>query len=469
MVVTALIKGRTSQRRCRDLLFHQVSRGSGRYRARDTKANAVTHPGDPWGLPSHREHDPYEQWFANPTEPLGYPPPVAPPSRAVPVALPGRPSLRRRLTALLAGAAALAVALGGGAVIVGQHKVPFAAGPLTGVSVADSSGSAAKPATPKKHVAPAPVYSVGQVARLVTPGVVIINSTLGDQNAIAAGTGMILTADGEILTNNHVIDGATSITVTVVNTGRRYVADLVGTSVANDVALLKLRDASGLSVVPIATSDAINTGTSVVAIGNAGGTGTLSVVSGTVTSINQSITASDASGTSSERLSGMIEVKALIRAGDSGGPLANRAGKVIGMDTAASSTRNNNATAPTYGFAIPINRALAIAQGIRSAGPSGTAANTRGYLGIEVQGTDPQNNLGGAVIVGVTPASPAARAGLQAGDTITDVDGRTVTSGNSLTQTLQGTKPGQGVRVGWVDSSGESHYATITLASGPAD
>jgi S1-C subfamily serine protease len=429
----------------------------------------VTQPGDPWGLPGHHENDPYQQWFATPTDPRAYPPPVEPPTFATRVAtLPARPA-RHRLTALLAGAAALAVALGGGAVIVDQHKVPIAAGPLTGVSVADSPNSAGKPATPKKHVAPAPVYSVGQVANLVTPGVVIVNSTLADRNAIAAGTGMILTADGEILTNNHVIDGATSISVTAVNTGRRYEADLVGSSVANDVALLKLRDASGLTVVPFATSDAVTTGASVVAIGNAGGTGTLSVVSGTVTSTNQSITASDANGASSERLSGMIEVKALIRAGDSGGPLANRAGKVIGMDTAASSTRDNHPTEPTYGFAIPINRALAIAQGIRSAGASGTSTNTRGYLGIEVEGTNTQNNLGGAVIVGVTPHSPASRAGLRAGDTITAVNGQTVTSGNSLAQTLQATKPGQGVRVGWVDSSGNDHHATITLASGPAD
>ena len=411
--------------------------------------------------------------MTQPGDPWGYPPPVVPP--VIPAyaqrvtTQPIRPVRRYRLTGLLAGAAALAVALGGGAVIVDHHKLPFAAGPLTGVSVADSPSSARKPATPKKHVAPAPLYSVAQVARLVTPGVVIINSTLGDQNAIAAGTGMILTADGEILTNNHVIDGATSITVTVVNSGRRYDADLVGTSVANDVALLKLRDASGLTVAPFAASDAVTNGTSVVAIGNAGGTGTLSVVSGTVTSTAQSITASDANGTSSERLSGMIEVQALIRAGDSGGPLANRSGKVVGMDTAASETRNTKSTEPTYGFAIPINRALAIAQGIRSAGPSATPVATRGYLGVEVQGSDPQNNPGGAVIVGVTPHSPAALAGLQAGDTITDVDGQTVTSGESLTQTLQGTKPGQGVRVGWTDSSGQRHYATITLASGPAD
>jgi S1-C subfamily serine protease len=431
----------------------------------------VTQPGDPWEPLSPSPDDTSELWLP-PLTPHAYPPPVAPPAYPLPAwttTLPPAPRQRRRggLVALLAGATALAVVLAGGAVIVEQHKVPFAAGALTGAIVADSPNG--KSATPNKHVAPAPVYSVSQVAKLVTPGVVIINSTLADQNSIAAGTGMILTADGEILTNNHVIDGATSISVTVVGTGRRYAADLVGTSVASDVALLKLRDASGLTVIPLAPSDAVTVGTPVVGIGNAGGTGTLSVVSGTVTGTNQSITASDANGTSSERLSGMIEVKALIRAGDSGGPLANRAGKVVGMDTAASSSRNSNPNEPTYGFAIPINRALAIAQGIRSSSAAGTPAGTRGYLGIEVRGTDPQNNLGGAVIVGVTPNSPASRAGLQTGDTITDIDGHIVTSGDSLTQLLQATKPGQGVRVGWVDPDGRSHYATITLGNGPAD
>jgi S1-C subfamily serine protease len=414
----------------------------------------VTEQGDPWGPPG------------------GYPPPVVPAYSVVaPISsLPAQARATRRhtLLAVLAGAAALAVLLAGGGVIVDQHRQPLTASPLTGVSVADSPAGAGKVVAPKKTTAPAPVYSVNQVAALVRPGVVIINSTLADQNAIAAGTGMILSADGEILTNNHVIDGATSIDVTVVSTGRRYVADLVGTSVANDVALLKLRDASGLTVTPFATTDAVTTGTSVVALGNAGGTGTLSVVSGTVTSTNRSITASDANGSSSERLSGMIEVKALIRAGDSGGPLSNRAGRVIGMDTAASTSRNGNTSAPTYGYAIPINRALAIAQGIRSASPSSPASN-RGYLGIEVRGADPQTNLGGAVIVAVTPDSPASRAGLLAADTITDVDGQIVTSGDSLTQTLGQSKPGQSVRVGWVDAAGQQHHATITLAKGPAN
>jgi S1-C subfamily serine protease len=369
---------------------------------------------------------------------------------------------------VVAGAAALAVALAGGGVVVDHNKVPFASNPLSAI-VADAPKPAGKPATPKKHVAPTPVLSVAQVSKLVSPGVVVINSTLVNQNAVAAGTGMLLTPTGEILTNNHVVDGAGSISVTLAGTGQRFDADVVGTSPANDVAVLQLRNALGLATVPLADSDTVSTGIPVVAIGNAGGTGKLSVVSGTVTSTSRTITASDANGTSSERLTGMIEVKALIRAGDSGGPLANRSGKVIGMDTAASTSRHNEAGAPTYGFAIPINRALAVAQAIRTGTGSGTTVGTRGYLGIEVRASDPLTNDGGALVIGVTPGSPAARAGIQPGDTITDAAGQIVTSADSLTEILQKTKPGQQVGVGWADDAGTIHHATVTLASGPAD
>ncbi|MCW2547501.1 MAG: hypothetical protein JWN96_1961, partial [Mycobacterium sp.] len=423
----------------------------------------MTQQGDPWGSADRNDDRPYADWPAPVPQWRSYPAAHTFPSANTSTVLPqlsgppprrARRPRRQKAMALIAGAAALAVVLAGGAAVVDQQKLPFAAGPLTGISIADAPHASVKPATPKKHVAPVPQLSVAQVTKLVTPGVVVINSTLTDQNAIAAGTGMVLTADGEILTNNHVIDGAGSISVTVVNTRQRYVADVVGTSVANDVAVIQLRGASGLATIPRTTSSEVAIGTAVVAIGNAGGTGTLSVVTGTVTSTNRSITASDATGSSSERLSGMIEVEALIRAGDSGGPLADRSGKVIGMDTAASSTRTSNPGAPTYGFAIPINRALAIAQGIRSASSAGTPVGTRGYLGIEVRGTDPATNVGGAVIIGVTPGSPASGSGLQPGDTITDVQGEVFTSANSLTQTLQHTKPGQQVRVGWVDRAG---------------
>ena len=374
----------------------------------------MTEQGDPWGL-TGRTEPPSVDWSAPQPERRSQPAGYAYPLAFHPSVLPQLPPPARRphrLLALIAGATALAVLLAGAAAVVDQQKRPFAAGPLTGVSVADAPHTGDKPATPKTPVAPLPQLSVTQVTQQVRPGVVIINSTLADQNAIAAGTGMVLTSTGEILTNNHVIDGASSISVTVANTGQRYEADLVGTSVANDVALLQLRGASGLATIPLSTSSSVSVGTPVVAIGNAGGTGTLSVVTGNVTATDRSITASDATGSSSERLSGMIEVEALIKAGDSGGPLADRTGKVIGMDTAASATRNGGPVGPTFGFAIPINRALAVAQSLHSASTSGSPVGTHGYLGIEVRGTDPAANVGGAVIIQVTPDSPAARRGL---------------------------------------------------------
>src|SRR5690242_4053993 len=165
-------------------------------------------------------------------------------------------------------------------------------------------------------------------------GVVVINTKLGYQNGTAAGTGMVLTSSGEILTNNHVIDGATTITVVVPGTTHRYTARVVGYDVSDDVAVLKLVNASNLKTISVA-SKSVKIGDTVVAVGNAGGTGRLISAKGTVTGIGRTITASDDNG-SSEQLSGLIETNANVQAGDSGGPLESAAGKVVGMDTAAS-------------------------------------------------------------------------------------------------------------------------------------
>jgi S1-C subfamily serine protease len=166
----------------------------------------------------------------------------------------------------------------------------------------------------------------------------------------------------------------------------------------------------------------------------------------------------------------MIEVQAPILAGDSGGPLSNRAGKVIGMDTAASAARGADSGMPTFGFAIPINRALSIAAQIERGDTSGGAKiGGRGYLGIQVTATDPATNNGGAQITGTTPNSPAAAAGLEPGDIVTTLDGQPVASADGLTQSLASSKPGQQVTVGWTDPEGQAHDARVTLASGPAD
>ena len=382
---------------------------------------------------------------------------------------------RRLLPGVIAATAALALLLTGGALAIKRVNQPFTAGALTGLLPAKDTSATAHQApspVPTPSATPAPVLTVNEVTGRVRPGTVMIKSVLGYQDAEAAGTGLVLTPGGVILTNNHVIDGATRITVTVANTGRQYSATVVGTQPSSDIAVLQLQNAGVLATVPVANSDQVRVGQPVVGIGNAGGRGVLSVVTGTVTSIDRTITASDASGASSERLTGMIEVQAPIRAGDSGGPLANRAGQVIGMDTAASATRQGDQTGPTFGFAIPINRALSIAAKIRSDSngtPNGPQPGGRGFLGVEVRSVDAATNTGGAEIVMATADSPADRAGLQSGDIITTLDGQAVASANSLTASLQQTKPGQAVTLGWSDQYGAAHSAEITLGAGPAD
>jgi S1-C subfamily serine protease len=415
--------------------------------------------GDWWsprGVPSVDDHGAWSQTPLTDTAPH-------------PIVTP-RPKHRRLLAGLLVGAAGLTTAIVGGGLVVDHESGALTSG-LPGLIPPVSNTSVTKNPTPqtpapRSSTAPAPVLSVPQVSGLVEPGVVVVDSQLGYQNAEAAGTGMVLSPTGEILTNNHVIDGATYITVTVSGTQQRYVAHVVGTEASQDVAVLQLVGATGLTTVPLGNSDTVVTGQSVVGIGNAGGSGTLSVVTGTVTSTDRSITASDQSGASSEQLSGMIEVQAPIMAGDSGGPLANRSGQVIGMDTAASATGTHTGH-PTYGFAIPINRALSIAAQINRTGGSAQTGG-RGYLGIQVQAADPTLNTG-AEVISTTANSPAAGAGIEPGDVITSLNGEAVTSADGLTASLAQSKPGQLVTVGWSDEFGEGHTAQITLASGPAD
>jgi S1-C subfamily serine protease len=172
---------------------------------------------------------------------------------------------------------------------------------------------------------------------------------------------MVLTSDGEILTNNHVIQGATRVTVTVVSTGRTYPASVVGTDPSDDVAVLQLDDASGLRVADFSDEEA-SIGEAVTAVGNAGGSGgTPSAVSGTVTALDQSITATGETGGNPEELTGLIETDADVQAGDSGGPLYDTAsGEIIGMDTAASTGGQVD------GYAIPIASARSLAGQITS-------------------------------------------------------------------------------------------------------
>jgi S1-C subfamily serine protease len=293
-------------------------------------------------------------------------------------------------------------------------------------------------------------------------GVVDIDTVLGYRNGEAAGTGMVLTSDGEILTNNHVVQGATRISVTVVSTGKSYTASVVGTDPSDDVAVLQLSDASGLQVADF-SDRAATVGEAVTAVGNAGGTGgTPSAVSGSVTALDQSITATDETGGNPERLTGLIETDADVQAGDSGGPLYDTAsGEIIGMDTAASSGGD------VVGYAIPISSALSIAGQIDHGVDSATIhQGYPAFLGVSLS---PASDANGAAIAGVISGGPAESAGLAAGDVVTEVGGTTIGSAEDLTGVLAGYDPGDTVPVTWTDTAGTSHTAQVTLASGPAD
>ena len=203
------------------------------------------------------------------------------------------------------------------------------------------------------------------VAAKVEPGVVDITSTLNYQSETAEGTGMVLNSNGLVLTNNHVINGATSIKATLVTSGKTYTARVLGYDVTDDVALLQLQNASGLKTVSVGNSSQVTLGTPVLAIGNAGGQGgTPTVAPGIINATNRTITAGDQGSGTTETLHGMLQTSAQIQPGDSGGPLANAAGKVIGMDTAASSSGSESSSSSTMGYAIPINTALSIARQI---------------------------------------------------------------------------------------------------------
>ena len=315
-----------------------------------------------------------------------------------------------------------------------------------GAGDGDDSGAASRVA----EAAMTPATAAQQV------GVVDISTVLGMQGSRAAGTGMVLTSSGEILTNNHVIAGATKISVTVVTTGTTFSASVVGYSVTRDIAVLQIDGASGLAPVVVADAPA-TVGAAVVGVGNAGGTGgTPSAAAGTVTAVDQTITAQDDSG-GSEQLTGLIETDAAIRAGDSGGPLFDTHDHVLGIDTAAS------AGGTTQGFAIPIEHALDVATEIE-VGRTSDAVHLGGtaFLGVQVV------QLVGAEVAGVVAGSPAADAGLAAGDVITSVGGHALTSAASLSTLLAPLSPGDRVDVGWTDLNGHDRHATVTLASGPA-
>lgn len=263
-----------------------------------------------------------------------------------------------------------------------------------------------------------------------------VNSTVGITTSIttnffgyqttsaASGSGFILTEDGYIVTNNHVIEGASSIKVTTYS-GSAYEATLVGYDESNDLAVLKI-DAKGLTPVILGDSDNMNVGDDVVAIGNPLGELTFSLTSGSVSALDREVTMS--SGISMD----LIQTDCAINSGNSGGALFNMYGEVIGITNAKySSSSSSQASIDNIGFAIPINNVRKIIESIIETGDI-----VKPYIGIAVGDVSSQNqNYGvpaGASVQSVTDGSPAQTAGLKANDVITAVDGTAIKSGKEL-------------------------------------
>ncbi len=323
------------------------------------------------------------------------------------------------------------------------------------------------------------ILTTAQVASQTNPGLVDVVSTLGLQQASSAGTGLVLTPSGEILTNNHVIKGATSIRVTDIGNGHTYSAKVVGYDQSQDIGVLQLVGASGLQTVSLGNSSTVKVGDKVVALGNAlGKGGTPSVAVGKVAGLGAAINASDDGAGTVEHLTGLIRHSAPIQPGDSGGPLVSNTGQVIGIDTAGSNSAGfqfqSGQSPATQAFAIPINEAVAIAHQIEGGQASATVhIGATGILGVQVMSAGQAAANGasagsGAVIAGTVSGMPADRAGLAAGDVITSAGGHPISSPSALQSAMERYHPGDSVRIGWTDQSGQSHFATLVLANGPA-
>ncbi len=399
--------------------------------------------------------------------PVGSPIPAwAPPP---PPAPPVTNTVWHRIAAAVVVAAVVAVAAGAGigwslARTINAHN---------GVAQNNNQPAVQQPAQPGSPIQPVRPGSNGSssasaIAAKVDPALVDITTVVGSGQA--AGTGQILTSNGEILTNNHVVDRSTSIQVNIAGQTKTYPAHVIGVDPSADIAVIQVDGVSGWPTVSFASSSSVKVGDAIVALGNAlGQGGTPDVSQGSITALDQTITASEG-GSKAEQLSGMLQSDASIYPGDSGGPLVNLSGQVVGMITAGD-VQGFRSSASTVNYAIPSDTILSVVNTIRSG-----RANTNiiygqtGYIGVSVQNIDAsvqaQLNLNvssGALVVGVQTGSVAGGAGITRYSVITSVAGSQITNIDDLGNALLAHKPGESVSISWVNQNG-THTATVTLA-----
>jgi S1-C subfamily serine protease len=449
--------------------------------------------------------------YGQPPGGYGMPPRYGPPP----------PPRRRGLTTVITYVAVAAIAAAAGGLVVGfaetgnNQSPPASSGAGNSFPFGNGSGLGNSNSTGNgSNISGA---ALQRIKDKVLPGLVVINSNLQYEGngAAAAATGMVVSSSGLVLTNNHVIDQTTGLTAIVASTGHSYKARWLGYDKSDDIAVLQLEGASGLKTVPLGDSSSVKVGDDVVGMGNAGGTGGIETVSGTITALNQTITASDdGSGVAPERLTDMLQTNADIIQGDSGGPLVSTNGQVIGMDTAASSGSSFQNEQQNAGFAIPINRAMTIARQI-IAGKSSSSVHIgpSGFVGVLVpSGSNGQQNTAtnpsvqlqqqekvqqatgqtrpatnaclsddqqagiptkiapissGTLVLGSLCKTPAANAGLVPGDVITQAGGHAVTSPASLMNILDGISSGSKITLTWTTPTDTTVTQSVTLAQAP--
>ncbi|MET0276504.1 MAG: S1C family serine protease [Acidimicrobiia bacterium] len=312
------------------------------------------------------------------------------------------------------------------------------------------------------------------MSEAVDPAIVNINTQTSQGEA--AGTGLLISSKGLVLTNHHVISGAEEVQVEVGGNGKTYDAHVVGYAIDDDVALVQIEDVSGLPTVK--TSSDVLANDSVLVIGNALGRGGDPTVSpGTVEALGQQITATDETGSSAETLTDMIQISASVQPGQSGGAVVNADGEVVGMTTAASTGggyRFGGSQSANEAFAIPIARALSVAKEIQGGESTDSVhVGPRAILGVEVQGQlGGRTPIGGSsssgvAVAGVTQNGPAAGAGIAAGSTIVGIGDVTVRTADDITTAMNKLKPDTDVKVTWLDSSGQRRSASVRLVEGP--
>lgn len=403
----------------------------------------------------------------------------------------------RSRTLILLVVAVFGIALGAGGLVLLR---PFGPGGPERLAAADRQ-PAARP------------LSDAAVRARIEPSVVDVTAALTYDDETASGTGFVVMAPAGgtdlIVTNNHVVRGATSVAVTVPATGRAYPASIVGVDVPADIAILSVSPGAGLPSAPLGNSATVTDGAAVISFGNrAGAGGSPTVAPGVITGTGRTVQADDGAAGFSETLHDMLATTAQIEPGDSGGPLASTAGTVIGVDTAAGTGGPGNGTGT--GYAIPINAAMAAERQIAARRPGqGVSLGVGGFLGVivasgatrspgaqqeqeEEQGIAAGSAVSpapaacvptedgaavpaaiapvpaGALVAGVLCGTGAAAAGIAPGDVITAAEGRPVDSPEALTAIVSGSPPGRVIQVTWVATSGITRSARVRLGPAPA-